>query len=104
MNRDGCVGFCFFFFIWSVLLIQCFYFSADHLLLEREVGILPLNSGTIVVLTLFCYLHSLYSCLGLWILLWKKRLFPVSQFCFMYWLFKLKFGIKMKPMLSSTGS
>lgn len=50
----------FFFLIWSVLLIQCFYFSADHLPLEREVGILPLNSGTIVVLTLFSVTCILY--------------------------------------------
>lgn len=62
MNRDGCI-----LFIWRVLLIQCFYFSADHLPLEREVGILPLNLGTTVVLfDFFCCLHSLYKLFGVW--------------------------------------
>lgn len=69
------------------------------------MGILPLNSGTTVVLfDSFCYLHPIYKFLGFGILFWEKKIFfLLSQFVFMYWLFRLSFGIKIMPILSSRG-
>lgn len=93
----------FFFLIWSVLLIQCFYFSADHLPLEREKwASLPLNSGTTVVLTFSVTCIPYINCFGFGIVLGEK-FFQLAS-CYMYWLFKLSFGIKIRLVLSSRGN
>lgn len=96
MNRDGCT------FIWRVLLIQCFYFSADHLPLERS-GHPSFKFRNHYCFIWLCYLHPLYKLFWLWDSVFGGEM-PVSQFCFMYWLLKLSFGIKIKLVLSLRGN
>lgn len=102
MNRDGCI----FFSLVCSTDTMFLFFSWPSASWEREVGILPLNSGTTIVLfdsfSVTC--NPYISCFGFGILFWEKKKIPVSHFCFMYWLFKLNFGIKIKPILSSRGN
>lgn len=82
-------------------MIQCFYFSADHLPLEREKwASLPLNSGTIVVLTFSVTCIPYINCFGFGIV-WGEKIFQLAS-CFM--LFKLSFGIKIRLVLTSRGN